>query len=139
MHVGIAVSNRLAASHRAPTGLSIWRLGPPDGVAGRCGLPGGAGHVGGDDVGRVPVQAAAGPLVPHGGSRVSVGGGLLNVAQRDAGVEGGGDECVPAAGTWYEVNLQRSTPDRRIGVRRVSPGGGGGSAQNDRVRMLDAQ
>jgi hypothetical protein len=44
------------------------------------GLPGGAGEVGGDDVGCVPVQAAAGPVVPHRGPRVSVGGGLVNVA-----------------------------------------------------------
>ena len=35
-------------------------------------LPGGACDVGGDDVGGVPVQAAAGPVVPHRGSRVSM-------------------------------------------------------------------
>jgi hypothetical protein len=36
-------------------------VGPPDGAASRCGLPGGAGDVRGDDVGSVPVQASAGP------------------------------------------------------------------------------
>jgi hypothetical protein len=75
--------------------LSVWRLGPPDGTASRYQLPGGAGNVSGDDVGGVPVQAAAGPVVPHRGPRVSMRSGLLNVAQRHARVEGGGDERVP--------------------------------------------
>jgi len=74
--------------------MSVWRLGP-DGVASRWGLPGGTGEVGGDDIGSVPVQAAAGPVVPHGGSRVSVGSRFLNIAQRHADVETGGDERVP--------------------------------------------
>ena len=34
-------------------------------------------------------------VIPHGGARVSVGGGFLDVAERDSGVEGGGDERVP--------------------------------------------
>ena len=42
----------------------------------------------------MPVQAAAGPVVPHGGSRVSVGGGLLNIAQRHPGVERRGNKRV---------------------------------------------
>src|SRR6516162_388667 len=50
-------------------------------------LPGGASEVGGDDVGRVPVQAAAGTVVADRGARVSVGGGFLNIAQGDARVE----------------------------------------------------
>ena len=71
--VEVAVSDRLAVGViGAAAALSVWRLGPPDGAASRWGLPGGAGEVGGDDVGRVPVQAAAGPVVPHGGSGVSV-------------------------------------------------------------------
>ena len=48
-----------------------------------------------EDVGRVPVQAGAGPVVAHGGARVGVGCGFLHIAQRDSGVEGGGDERVP--------------------------------------------
>ena len=56
------------------------------------GLPGGTRDVGGDDIGGVPVQAAAGPVVPHRGSRVSMGGGFLDVAQRDPGIERGGNE-----------------------------------------------
>jgi len=36
----------------------------------------------------------AGPVLTHRGSRIGVTGGFLNVAQRDAGVEGGGDERV---------------------------------------------
>jgi hypothetical protein len=53
------------------------------------GLSGGAGEVGGDDVGGMPVQAASGPVIPHCGSRVSVGGGLLHVTERHTGIETG--------------------------------------------------
>jgi hypothetical protein len=58
-------------------------------------LPGRTGNVGGDYIHGVPVQAASGPVVPHGGPRVSVGSGLLNVAQRHPGVQRRGDKCVP--------------------------------------------
>ena len=53
-----------------------------------CELLGGARDVGGDDKGRVPVQAAAGPVVSHRGSQVSVAGGFLHVPRH-------GDERVP--------------------------------------------
>src|SRR5208282_1819677 len=105
-------------------GLSVWRLGPPDGAASLCGLPGGAGNVGGDDVGSVPVQAAAGAVVPHGGSRVSVGGGLLHVAQRYAGVEGGGDERVPQrvrADVLADTGAARDLADDPPGAVPVQP------------------
>ncbi len=49
-------------------------------------LPGSACDVGGNDIGGVPVQAAAGPVIPHRCSRVGVRGGLLHVAQRDPGI-----------------------------------------------------
>jgi hypothetical protein len=52
-----------------------------------------AGDEGGDDVGGVAVEGYACPVVAHGGSGVSVSG-LLNVAQRDTGIEGGSDEAV---------------------------------------------
>ena len=58
-------------------------------------LPGRTGNVGGDYIRGVPVQAAAGPVVPDGGARVSVGCGLLDVAQRHPGVQRRGDKCVP--------------------------------------------
>jgi hypothetical protein len=51
--------------------------------------PGGACDVSGDDIGRMPVQAAAGPVIPHRGSRVSMRRGFLDVAQRDPSVETG--------------------------------------------------
>ena len=57
-------------------------------------LPGGARDVGGDDVGGMPVQAAAGPLIPHRGARISMRSGFLYVAQRDPGVQTG-REHVP--------------------------------------------
>src|SRR6059058_4488122 len=40
----------------------------PGGVAARPFLPGGTSEIGGGDVGRVPVQAAAGAIAPHGGA-----------------------------------------------------------------------
>jgi hypothetical protein len=52
-------------------------------------LPGSARDVSRDDVGGVPVQAAAGPVVPHRGSRIAMRGGFLHVAQRDPGVQSG--------------------------------------------------
>jgi hypothetical protein len=57
-------------------------------------LAGRTGEVGGNDVGGVPVAGDAGAVVPHRGARIGVGGGFLDVAQRDAGIERGGDECV---------------------------------------------
>jgi len=56
----------------------LLRLGVP--------LPGGACDVGGDDIRRVPVQAAARPVIPHRGSRICMRGGFLDVAQRDPSV-----------------------------------------------------
>jgi len=58
-------------------------------------LPGSASDVGRHDIRGVPVQAAAGPVVPDRGARAGVGGGLLHIAQRHAGVQGGGDERMP--------------------------------------------
>ena len=57
-------------------------------------LAGGAGDEGGDDVGGVAVEGDPGPVVAHGGAGVGVAGGFLHVAQRDPGVERGGDERV---------------------------------------------
>ena len=58
-------------------------------------LPGGSSEVGGDDVGRVAVQAAAGTVVADRGPRVSVGSGFLNISQGDASIESCRYECVP--------------------------------------------
>jgi hypothetical protein len=51
--------------------------------------------IGGDDVGGVPVQTAAGAVVSHGGPGISVRGRFLHVPQRDPRVQRGGDERVP--------------------------------------------
>src|SRR5262249_44015419 len=47
------------------------------------------GNVGGDDVGSVPVERDAGPVISHGGPRVRVARGLLDISQRHSGVEPG--------------------------------------------------
>lgn len=57
-------------------------------------LSGCAGDEGGHDVGGVPVERHAGAVVAHGGARVGVTCGFLDVAEWDACVEGGGDERV---------------------------------------------
>jgi hypothetical protein len=42
----------------------------------------------------VPVEVLPGPVISHGRSWIGVAGSDLHVAQADAGVEHGGDECV---------------------------------------------
>jgi len=75
-------------------------------------LPGGTSGVSGDDAGGVPIQAAAGAVVSHGGPGIGVRGGFLDVAERHPGVQGGGDERVP----------------QRVGADRFGdPGAAGGS------------
>jgi hypothetical protein len=59
-----------------------------------AGLSSGSGLIGSVDVGGVPVKRCACPVESHG-AWVGVRGGFLNVAQRDTGVQRGGDECVP--------------------------------------------
>jgi hypothetical protein len=60
-----------------------------------AGSAGGAGYEGGDDVGGVPIEGLASPVVAHGHAWVSVAGGFLHVTQRNTSVERGGDERVP--------------------------------------------
>ena len=62
-------------------------------------LPSGTSDVGGDDVGGVPVETAAGAVVTHRGPGIGMRGGFLHVPERDACVEGCGDERVPQ-GVW---------------------------------------
>jgi hypothetical protein len=52
----------------------------------RC-LASGSGDIRGDYRCGVPVERGAGAVISHGGARVGAGGGLLDVPQRDAGVE----------------------------------------------------
>ena len=75
------------STNRLPAPARLWT--PPPGWS-----AGGAGDEGGDDVGGVAVEGDAGSVVAHGGARVGVAGGFLHVAERDAGVERGGDERV---------------------------------------------
>src|SRR6266702_5291142 len=58
-------------------------------------LSGGSGDVGRDYIGGVPVQRGAGPVIAHGGPRIGVGGGFLDIPQRDPSIERGGDERMP--------------------------------------------
>jgi hypothetical protein len=67
---------------------------PGGGRSGSQVLPGGTGDVGGNDVGGVPVETAAGAVVANCGPWVSVGGGFLDISQGDASIEGCRYECV---------------------------------------------
>jgi hypothetical protein len=79
-----AFGRALMSGRRKNAGMPLPGEAAPVGVP----LPGGARDIGGDDVGRMPVQAAAGPVIPHGGSRICTRGGFLDVAQRDPIVTG---------------------------------------------------
>jgi hypothetical protein len=63
-------------------------------VARAFGSAAGAGEERGDDVGGVPVERHPGAVVAQSGAGIGVAGGFLDVAQWNAGVEGGGDEGV---------------------------------------------
>ncbi len=62
---------------------------------GHCWLSGGARDEGRHDVGGVPVEGHAGPVVAHRGARVGMTGRFLNVEQRDTRIESGRDERMP--------------------------------------------
>jgi hypothetical protein len=105
----VAVRDRPAAVVTGrPRGLSAWRLWPPGGATAspvRV-LPGGTSDVGRHDIGRVPVQAPAGPVISHRGPRVSMRGGLLHIAQRHPGIETGRERFTNHA-EWVSVTTGR--------------------------------
>src|SRR5664280_1076769 len=68
--------------------VSLWPWGPGTGLCARR-------HVGGEDVVGVAVQVLACPVVAHGGARVGVPSGDLDIPQVDSGVQHRGHERVP--------------------------------------------
>jgi hypothetical protein len=107
----------------------------------RCPLPGGARDVGGDDVSGVPVQAAAGPVIPHRGPRIGMRGGLLHVAQRDPGIQRGGDERMPSVRSRRvrRISVAVGLPSRRLtrltGFREKRQRGRAGRFRGPQVRL----
>jgi hypothetical protein len=79
-----------------------------------AGLPSGAREVGRDDIGRVPVQAAASPVIPHCRLRIGVRGGFLDIPQRYPGIERGGDACRSVCGVTTLLILARRAVLRTI-------------------------
>ncbi len=71
------------------------RSGQAESAAGQSVLPGGTSDIGGDNVGGVPVQTAAGTVISHGGPGIGVRGGFLHIPQRHPGVQRRGDERMP--------------------------------------------
>jgi hypothetical protein len=80
---------------------------------------GAGGHVGGEYVVWVAVEVLAGPVIAHGGSRVRVAGGDLDIAQVDPGVKHGRDECVP-----QHMGMKPGDPDSRCFGEPSEPPGG---------------
>ena len=58
-------------------------------------LTAGAGYVRGDDVSRMAVERYPGAVVAHGRPQVAVARRLLDITERHACVQGGGDKGVP--------------------------------------------
>jgi len=79
-----------------------------------------AGDEGDNDVCGVAVEVLSASIVDRGGARVGVAGGELNVAQGDAGVEGGHDECG-AQHVGMDVAESASFADRSYPAMRCSP------------------
>ena len=78
-------------------------------------LPCCSGDGGGDDVGRVPIEAGACPVVAHGGARVGVGGGLLHITQRDPASRAAVmNACLSVCGLTFFV-----IPARRVTRRTI--------------------
>jgi hypothetical protein len=87
--IAVRVTFGYGAGYLLP-GLRLAAAVRPDGVfrGSQC-LPGGTSEIGGDDVGGMPVETAAGAVVTHGGPGIGVRGGFLHVTERHADVETG--------------------------------------------------
>ena len=85
-----------------------------------------AGDEGGDDLGGAPVKAVPCPVVAHRRSWVCVRGRFLHVAERDAGVETGGDEAVAERvrpdllGDPRPLGDPPHDPSRRVAVKALA-------------------
>ena len=106
------------------------------------GLPGSSGDVGGDDAGGVLVQGYSGAVVADRGSRVGVRGRFLDVAQRDAGVEGCGDERVAervGSDLLGQAGPAGYLADDSPGAVPVEPLAGGGGEDGSFAPFADCQ
>ncbi len=91
--VEAAVRDGLRASCRlAAVAARRWKSSSPSR------LPGRTRDVGGDDIGRVPVQAAAGPVIPDRSARVRMRRRLLHIPQRHSGIQTGNERFTSHAG-----------------------------------------
>jgi hypothetical protein len=83
---------------------------------------GGSGEVGGDDVGGVAVEGAAGAVVAAGLARVGVPGEVLHIPQAAPRVEGGGDRRLTQVRERVtDAGLDPATVDEAIeAARKVS-------------------
>src|SRR3954447_23893646 len=101
------------------------------------------GHGGGDFVGGVAAEVVAGAVVAAGGAGVGVADGVLDVAQRDAFVQGGGDEGgahrvrADAVGAG-DAGLAGEAADEAPGGDPVEGGAGGGGEDRPLGAVADA-
>src|SRR5262249_12787373 len=127
--------------------LEAGALPPPgraDGEAARYRgwLPGGSREISGNHAGGVPVEGGPGPVIPHGGPRIGGRGGLLNIARRDACVEGRGEECGPQRWRRYGFGDPGSAghaADDAGGAVPVQPGPIGGKEDRAFTSFADRE
>ena len=88
-------------------------------------LPGGSRHVGGNDVGGMPVQGSPGPVISHRGPRVGVGRGFLHIPKRHTRVlpvggttVGPCSHLVPERGGDYAATVRKVVKLRTRGDRQ---------------------
>ncbi len=84
-----------------------------------------ASYEGGDDVGGVPVEGLAAPVVAHRGARVGVAGRFLHITQWHTGVQGGGDEGVTQgvrSDALGDVGAAGDAPDEATGGVPIQAG-----------------
>ena len=79
-----------------------------------------AGDEGDDDVGGVPIEVLASPVVHLGRSWIGVAGGYLDFSEGYAGVEGGHDESCSQHVGMYQTEL-RPLADRSHPAVRGAP------------------
>ena len=68
----------------------------------------------------MPIQTAAGTVVPHRGPGISVLGGFLHVPQRDPSVQRSGDERMSRSMSFYDTCVAPRYRNGPTGRRRLT-------------------
>jgi hypothetical protein len=123
-------------------GLRLAAAVGPGGVLVRLFLPGGTSEVSGDDVDGVPVQAAAGTVVPHSGAGSAWEAASCTSRSGTPGVQGRRDERVPQSVRPDQLGDPGTTGDPAHNPRRavaVQPPAVGGQEQRPVAAVAHGQ